>query len=156
MNEKIKKTYLIQRLNKPTNFNNPFSFGGGYRNGGLSEEAMKLLSPIFSFDYMGSAEFEFGAVPEAFQKLSNAENVVGEVSSVFYICPKELINHVEKTINKLIENEYELNLKESCRLKQSISGDGKNKNCGWIELDNGFMFFTDKEMFEKTKALFVE
>lgn len=25
---------------------------------------------------------------------------------------------------------------------------------GWIELDNGYMFFTDKEMFEKTKKLF--
>lgn len=42
-----------------------FSFGGGLKNGGLSDEAMGLLSGIFSFDYMGAAEFEYGAVPTA-------------------------------------------------------------------------------------------
>lgn len=59
--KELKQTYLVQRLNRPTNgYDNPFSFGGGLKNGGLSEDAMKLLRPIFSFDYMGSAEFEFG------------------------------------------------------------------------------------------------
>lgn len=42
---------------------NPFSFGGG--GGRLSPQALELLLPVFSFDYMGAAEYEFGAVPEA-------------------------------------------------------------------------------------------
>ena len=73
----MKKTWLVQRLTKPFPTprgekslhallgENPFSFGGGYKNGGLSKEAMALIRPCFGFDYMGSAEYEFGAVPEA-------------------------------------------------------------------------------------------
>ena len=71
--KEMKRTYLIQRLEKPRTLkiagvelkDNPFSFGGGLRNGGLSKDATDLLRPLFSFDYMGAAEFEFGAVPEA-------------------------------------------------------------------------------------------
>jgi hypothetical protein len=69
-------SYLIQRLEEPwggmAQFkDNPFSFGGGLRNGGLSQEAMDLIRGIWSFDYMGSAEFEFGAVPEALNAIAN-------------------------------------------------------------------------------------
>lgn len=70
----MKRTWLVQRLRKPYNHpafgaDNPFSFGGGLRNGGLNDEAMGLLRGIFSFDYMGAAEFEFGAIPQAFDRL---------------------------------------------------------------------------------------
>lgn len=67
-------SYLIQRLQTPQDYgkfkDNPFNFGGGLKNGGLSEDAMKLLRPIFSFDYMGAAEYEFGEVPRAMQKVA--------------------------------------------------------------------------------------
>ena len=68
------RPWLIQRLNKPFKFpeghltkgrDNPFSFGGGLPNGGLSKEAMACLRSVFTFDYMGSSEFEWGAVPKA-------------------------------------------------------------------------------------------
>lgn len=73
----MERTWLVQRLTKPWPTprgeksllalfgENPFAFGGGYKNGGLSNEAMALLRPCFGFDYMGSAEYEFGAVPQA-------------------------------------------------------------------------------------------
>ncbi len=57
----MRDSWLIQRL-KPAYpglvqlwVDNPFAFGGGLRNGGLSGEAMNLLRGIFSFDYMGAA-----------------------------------------------------------------------------------------------------
>jgi hypothetical protein len=64
------ETYLIQRLGRPhfrngTPFLNPFSFGGGQANGGLSDEAANMVAQVFSFDYMGSAQYEWGAVPKA-------------------------------------------------------------------------------------------
>lgn len=74
----MRRSWLVQRLTKPRNTagpfgaGNPFAFGGGLRNGGLSDDAMKLLQPIFDFDYMGAAEFEFGAVPEALSRLAEA------------------------------------------------------------------------------------
>ena len=79
----MKSSWLIQRLNKPYGENpfglkdNPFAFGGGLVNGGLSHEAMDILRGIFSFDYMGAAEFEFGAVPKALQTIAaNAGNMI--------------------------------------------------------------------------------
>lgn len=67
----MKSTYLIQRLEAPrqtsshTELLNAFSFGGG-----LSKEAIQLLSTVCSFDYMGAAEFEFGALPKALQAMA--------------------------------------------------------------------------------------
>lgn len=69
--------WLIQRLKKAygndsvlTTISAAFAFGGGLRDGGLSKEAMQLLSQLWSFDYMGSSEFEWGAVPAALHAMA--------------------------------------------------------------------------------------
>lgn len=66
--------WLIQRLKRPFGDRRDvasriFAFGGGLRNGGLTKDAMNILQEIFNFDYMGSAEFEIGAVPEALRSM---------------------------------------------------------------------------------------
>lgn len=106
----MKDTYLIQRLLPP--FENPkpklealteaFSFGGGLQNGGLSEEAMNLLRPLFRFDYMGAAEYEFGAVPKALSKMFENR---GKYKKFVLMVPRAMIkklpwrerDHKEKT-----------------------------------------------------------
>ena len=40
------------------------------RNGGLSNEAMDLIRGIWSFDYMGASEFEWGAIPKALGEIA--------------------------------------------------------------------------------------
>lgn len=172
----MRPTYLIQRLCKPIpGFNNPFSFGGGLVNGGLSKKAMNLLRNIFSFDYMGSAEFEWGAVPAAFQFLagqSNSNNLVtGKLvlnhdkknnHVVYYVSPIAYEEEVKKRI-KLLYND-KIDLKEHCGLREYFLGNRwspkegpqehhKNK-IGWLELDNGFIFFTDENAFLKFCKLF--
>lgn len=71
-------TVLIQRVKKPRKpfrnkdgkvVENPFVFGVG--GSGLSSNAVELLAPVFSFDYMGAAEYEFGAVQRALQTMAN-------------------------------------------------------------------------------------
>ena len=92
----MKTTTLIQRVCPPYPQTNgpvvasPFSFGGGLRNGGLGKEAVELLGPIFSFAYMGAAEFEFGAVPEAFGKILTASQEVGLVYEELEIPTKDI------------------------------------------------------------------
>lgn len=73
MEKEMERSYLIQRLKDPYlgHEKNPFSFGGGYKNGGLADEAIDLLKDIFSFDYMGAAEFEFGALPKALNRIAS-------------------------------------------------------------------------------------
>lgn len=61
-------TYLIQALNKPQKREgvlkvNPFSFGGG--GSGLTKDALEMLSDLWDPEYMGAAEYEFGAFRDA-------------------------------------------------------------------------------------------
>jgi hypothetical protein len=168
----LKSSYLIQRLQKPVIMkvagkivDNPFSFGGGLINGGISKEGMNLLRGIFSFDYMGSAEFEFGAVPAALSFLVEQrakENIVASAIDfihgeqiVYYVCPKPYEEEVKKRIGQLRRMDKEICLKEHCGLKEYFNEKDERrsqyakKNVGWLEIDNGFAFFVDKEMFDK-------
>lgn len=73
MNKEFELTpHLVQRLRRVRPSKNPFSFsfGGGLKNGGFSPEAIDIINNIFDFDYMGSSEFEWGAVPKSFQEIS--------------------------------------------------------------------------------------
>lgn len=171
LNPKMKRTYLIQRLQKPhvfkidgKEFDNPFSFGGGLKNGGLSEDAMKLLRQLFSFDYMGSSEFEWGAVPNCLSFLakqsSNNNLIANEMilekdEKIYYLCPKEYQETVIDTIKKLRKNDKDIRLKEYCGLKEYFTEQKEyhKKNIGWLELDNGFAFFVDGEIFKNFCSL---
>lgn len=192
----LRSTWLIQRLNSPSpsfamlGKDNPFAFGGGLRNGGLSEEAMDLLRPIFSFDYMGAAEFEFGAVPQALQKIAKASGLSGGAqltaysftiplksvaphwredkkapapegsATIYVLAPKDWIPEVKLRIREWAKTGYGEKLKEPTFLAQVLRPDpdpersGWNRTLGWLELDNGFMFFADAAMFHATTELF--
>jgi hypothetical protein len=177
LRNELKRSYLIQRLHKPERplkiagkeiVDNPFSFGGGLVNGGISKEGMNLLRSIFSFDYMGSAEFEWGAVPAAISFLAEQSEkkniVVGAINClpvtkgeelVYYVCPIPYEEEVKKRLQALRQmKDKNICLKEHCGLKEyfdttSERAEYAKRNLGWLELDNGFAFFVDKEMFDK-------
>ncbi len=154
-------TKLIQRLTKPSGSINHFAFGGGLIDGGLSNESVDVIKNIFGFDYMGSAKFEFGRVPETLQFIaeqSQKKAVIAEqYNSIYYICPKSYQKGVENTIDQLLNNERVMSLEKYCGLKESIDPKNVHHNqnvVGWLELDNGFFMFIDQTMFEKTKEIF--
>ncbi len=163
----MKQSWLIQRLLKPREGweNNPFNFGGGFKNGGLSDNAMNLIKGIFEFDYMGAAEFEWGAVPEALNIIAKSASTNSLTKGsfkpsrkytklVYYICQKEHEEYVKNFIKSLLKPKSPM-LKEMTLLDAVIEDkEYCRKYCGWLELDNGFFFFTDKDMFEKTSKLF--
>lgn len=75
----MKNSYLVQRLLAP--FDDPKTileeFLAGLTSGGFGVEGRKIINKIMRFDYMGSAEYEFGAVPQAFTEyLKNIETYV--------------------------------------------------------------------------------
>lgn len=171
LREEMHRSWLIQRLQKPhkavgekaemlNKLGEAFAFGGGLVNGGFRKEAMELIRPFISFDYMGASEFEWGAVPQAFRFLTEqaALNhiVYGHFSlgdeNYYYICPFQYQDEVRKRIENLRADEGPFRLKEHCGLKAYFTSKNEwaKRNVGWIELDNGFMFFVDKEMFDET------
>lgn len=182
----LRRSWLVQRLTQPSHRNGifgkdtPFSFGGGLLNGGLSSAAMELLRGIFAFDYMGAAEFEFGAVPEALEAMAKADLVafsfdisLSEVeanwrdksktvpsgdATIYVLAPAEWVVEIERRIRAWAAGSHddELRLKESTRLSSALRPmeEWDRDTCGWLEISNGYMFFTDEAMWQKTCALF--
>lgn len=168
----MKKSHLIQRLKKPHGSKDTvleiFNFGGGFKNGGLSDEAMDLIRGIFSFDYMGAAEYEFGAVPEAFQKIGkNVKHMTtatmtvkgknGDVP-VYIIAHEEWIPDIKVLINLFATDPYGKqtpHIKRGVHLETRINKptEYNQDQVGWFELDNGFFFFIDEKMFRDTARL---
>lgn len=65
-------TGLVQRLNRPIRSDGPLAnlsrvFGGGSL--GLSKAAWDVVGQVFDFDYMGAAEYEFGAVRDTLRAM---------------------------------------------------------------------------------------
>lgn len=164
MKKELKNTRLVQRLIKPCEAKGKkmqlvselFSFGGGLENGGLSDDAMSLLRPIFSFDYMGSSEFEWGAIPKFFQRTAENVNLFSgweiEINKtpIFVIGQIELQKQIEKRIKELAKNKCWLKEFSLFDVAVGLNKYAKKKDCktiGWLELDNTFAFFVDEEAF---------
>jgi hypothetical protein len=192
MKKELENPYLIQRLKKPfkqqsvlADLSNPFSFGGGLVNGGLSKDAMELLKDIWRYDYMGSAEFEWGAVPKSLQQIGEYSingnltsfefEVTSEVSDISYdfakkrnkivkkkanaivyvVCHKDFTEQIKGFITNMASKDKGYRLKESLNFKESICGfEYHTDTVGWHDIDNHYLFFTDKEMFDKISVVF--
>ena len=197
----MNKTILVQRLKKPfkteakgllADLANALSFGGGLVNGGLSKEAMTLLCKCFRFDYMGASEFEWGAVPKAFNAMAKMA-VAKQLEFWDLTVPKKSVRRTEYIrggtrdyfnetdckifvlgnkddkieINKRIlamaqsgsgcyEVGPDIYLKESTNLANTICpvDEWDTDLCGWAELDNAFIFFTDKSVSSNVRQMF--
>jgi len=177
-------SYLIQRLRKPPASDTKLhaladviAFGGGMMNGGLTKEAFALIKDIFRFDYMGSSEYEWGAVPEALRRIyenrgkfisfqfecpwnfksydkTDAPN--SGKTTVYVLCRSDWKDEVEKRITTQAADRYGKKCKENPNVSECLSKQSEYKQDigGWLELDNGFFFFSDKDMFTKTASLF--
>lgn len=178
----MRSSYLVQRLRRPTKRPNPFAFGGGYLHGGLTEEAAQMVYQLMSFDYMGAAEFEFGALPEALRRMAQEqlgartiEITEGEVAppptyrkpikpiedhiydgTLALIGRKDDLDEIETRVRTWAAEPFNPKLKESTRLASSLqpSNVWDTEIVGWFELDNGFMFFTDREMADNVAQAF--
>lgn len=158
----MKNTTLVQRLNPSTGYVNPFSFGGG--SSGMSKEGEEFTKDLFSFEYMGNAYFEHGIINDTLKNLfeSDLTTSIFEVEAlndkiVYVICPKNLKGEVIPRIIEIYhfeETEHGQHLKEKTFFKESIDKPIEYMVRGWLELDNGFFWFTDRTMFEKVKEKF--
>jgi hypothetical protein len=124
-----------------------------------ADEMMESLSSLFAFDYMGCAEFEFGALPRAFALMLSGPLVSNSYllksgATVYVIARTEDLKEVVHRVAKWAVKPYNADLKETTRLVSALDPEPKTHVCGWIELDNGFMFFSDREMWEATALAF--
>jgi len=200
-------TFLVQRLSQPPrsewHAKATRAFGGNML--GLTPEQWKLLQSVFEIEYMGSAEYEFGALPRSLEQLFNDR---AELEAFELIVPRKVIrpNPTRQTREQIARRKEIVEAKAAgrpvprkkrpkkderpddatvfvlCRASHKdevparifgLAGDkiftkGANhvaraldpideydrKICGWYELSNGFFFFTDRVMWERTVSLF--
>lgn len=82
---------------------------------------------------------------------------IPETTATLYIlCHKQDKDWVKSFVKNLAKNPYPLRLKENPMLNYALDplSEYDSRYVGWLELGYGFMFFTDKEMFEKILSLF--
>lgn len=165
----MRDSYLVQRLQQPRTgrlgaMTEAFSFGGGFKNGGLSEEAMELIRPAFSFDYMGAAEFEFGAVPKTLRDMVERRDklvarfidftVDGVNHKIYLICEEEQIPEIANFLTVDFIGKARLKAPTNFRDSLKPTNEWHKDTIGWLELDNGFFYFRDEEAWRRTAALF--
>lgn len=161
------RVYYVQRLLKPVNYISPFAFGGGLINGGINKEAFQLIKKVMDFDYMGSAEFEWGAVPTALQVLNEAPELatfalrIDAVERIWGICLPDDKEEVMKWVADASKGEHG-QLKERLGFKEALAGEQYAEAVGWLKIEEDkkckspFMFFIDKQMYEDTLKLFAK
>lgn len=170
--------YLIQRFTAPPEkTGSPLDnahrvFGGAMR---LSEEAWDLLDAIFTVDYMGAAEFEFGALPQCLTRmLAAADSFVRgstEVTPfndarkyrkglqfpdptpkrVWFFCHQKHAELLPVLLQELAVTPLKHRLKENPRFAQALDSisefDGGTQ--AWLDIQNDYFFSHNPEMFSK-------
>lgn len=152
----MREPYLVQRLNAPR-LATPFDFGGGLLNGGINKEAMDIINKVLSFDYMGSAEFEWGAVPAALSALNNKGAISFVITCketpVYIICLPKDKDDVENWVKKASVSKHG-HLKEHLGFEGALNKEKYCRSLGWLKIEHHdkcyepFMFFIDKTMFD--------
>lgn len=121
----------------------------------------KGIDSILSFDYMGSAEFEFGALPESLKRIRERISeytyldipLNNKVITVF--CLSSQKSDMKEILTKLAKNQF--HLKEySCfdaYINPTINEiqwqkDHPHKTDFWWDIDNDFMFWKKSPSFE--------
>jgi len=107
----------------------------------------KGVDQYFSFDYMGSAEFEFGALPSALREmralhavkaLSFKEIKVGDSSFGWFVGPEEKFDMAVMLVEDQHNDRPALRHKEEPRMKDL-------NYIGWFVIDASFVIFRDSK-----------
>lgn len=114
------------------------------------------LDSIIRLEYMGSAEFEFGAIPKSLARIRGNiseydytqyafENSGTKIVTIF--CRKDEVEQTTDYIQGLAENMY--HLQESCDLKYWVyPGTFKNYCDFYWDIENDFMFWKSSPEFD--------
>jgi hypothetical protein len=156
MDKRIINVRYIQRLSPPNGKLNPYSFGGGIYNGGLSDQVMENISQFASFEYMGAAEYEMDRLPNALSKMyeNNSKDslTIKKVKvlshDIWILANKSLLTEVHSIVKKLgTTKKMERSLKASSLFPAILKNRIQDSSTqGWIDIENGYMFFISENM----------
>jgi len=116
------------------------------------------IDSLLSMDYMGSAEFEFGGLPQSLRRMVANFNQYevftvnkvkdSEDNSMRIYCNKNVFEPVRENAIHLSENSY--GYKEVCDMQKYIKGN-KDKNNFWWDIDQDYFIFFGKDKARKVE-----
>lgn len=117
------------------------------------------LDSILELEYMGSAEFECGVVPESLSKIKKevdkyifCDTIVKD-KTITVFCKREDFTEILEIINKLAENK--LRLKEWIEFGDWLTGK-KVRNDLWWDIRNHFMWWKSNSIFKTHFELLIK
>jgi hypothetical protein len=161
---------MLQRLRVPSGCGmnqwiafTPFGAGG---KGGFDDTTLKALDGVFDFDYMGAAEFEWGAVPNALSSLracvkerraSYGSFLYRSTMPIYFICAVEDKKRVLSAIRRLLNESAGTQAFRYTGMAEALGRKARPRDvAGWLDIINHFMFFTDETMYRKTLQFLAE
>jgi len=124
----------------------------------------KGIDTLLGFDYMGSSEFEWGALPKALKRTrENEKDYVQfeftfenfEDKPIMILCKETDKEELPKILAQLADRE--LRLKEYCDLDAYLKGNKDYRTSDfWWDIENDYFFWRSNEEFnnEFKKCLF--
>ncbi|MDG6990417.1 MAG: hypothetical protein JRM99_03225 [Nitrososphaerota archaeon] len=161
---------MLQRLVVPSGLGmnqwvafTPFGAGG---KGGFDHATLKALDGVFDFDYMGAADFEWGAVPTALSSLracvkekraSYGSFLYRSAIPIYFICAVEDKKRVLGAIRRLLKGSAGTQSFRYTGIGEALGRKARPRYvAGWLDIINHFMFFTDETMYKNTLRFLAE
>lgn len=174
---KLKRSYLVQRLKIPHTPNFPKRKWDLTKDGTVSQKMIEMRQGVCEYDYMGSSEFEFGAIPDAIRMVMNKRCYLTPFSMaikgdsvikpwkdhqhayptdipIYVLCSEAEKEEIQDRIKELFTEPAQKNLKELLFYPPLAVNDEMFAVRGWFELNNGFYFFTSREMWQGMTMLY--
>ena len=149
--------WLVQRVSKPKDYVNPFN--------NTDKAAQTTLMNVISFDYMGAAEYEHGAVNECLSDMWEGElnfhkiNIPGKYNDkykmMYLVVLKGTADSLDDILTAITEVLYkgkgddEVSKADYGSYYRALTETDKRfipDTKGWINLKHRFAWFIDKEM----------
>ncbi len=115
----------------------------------------KGIDTLLGFDYMGSAEFEWGALPKALQRTRENEKEYVQFEFTFenfedkpimILCKESDKDELPKILDQLADRE--LRLKGYCDLDAYLKGNKDYRTSDfWWDIENDYFFWRSNEEF---------
>jgi len=165
------ESWIVQRLNSPEKIMNPYGNTIEFDD----KDSVDRVAKVFSTDYMGAAEYEWGALPKAMSRMyeKSISLIMLEHSNfkcwIVYSFPYDFglfqIMALELRVKRFVEENY---LKGKDWDKQGkevakndygsfyirVNNEWDKELMGWFDLQNDFAWFIDKKMAEEFLLLF--
>lgn len=142
--------WLIQRLARPNKSGiKPPAFSVG--SSGLSKEAEEVIESFFSFEFMGSDEYQTGNVGQALAYMGKNHKKFIPFSirapygkHIYVYCHKDIRKPVTQFLDGLVHGE--VYVRDKLYLRESFENGGIVTRA-WLDLKNKVFFTADGEMF---------